>query len=115
MANTGAPHSGGCQFFIMHKPYPSLDPPQGNYTIFGQVVEGQEVVDKIAVVPTGAANKPITPVRITTVTIKRVGPPPAAPSAAKKSTGAPAVKKSVPATKTAPATKTTPPPAAKKQ
>jgi peptidyl-prolyl cis-trans isomerase A (cyclophilin A) len=108
MANTGLPHSGACQFFIMHKPYPSLDPPQGNYTIFGQVVEGQEVVDKIAVVPTGAGNKPLTPVRITSVTIKRVGPPPA-PAAKKAPTGTtPAVKKSAPATKTAPAVKTTP-------
>ena len=105
MANTGVPHSGACQFFIMHKPYPSLDPPQGNYTIFGQVVEGQEVVDKIAVVPTAGANKPLTPVRITSVTIKREGPPPAAPSAAKKSTAAPAAKKST----TAPAVKKAPP------
>jgi cyclophilin family peptidyl-prolyl cis-trans isomerase len=116
MANTGAPNSGGCQFFIMHKPYPSLDPPQGNYTVFGQVVEGQEVVDKIAVVPTSAANKPLTPVRLISVTIKREGAPPA--PAAKKTTPAtkapgtaPAVKKAAPATKTSPAA----PPAPKKQ
>jgi peptidyl-prolyl cis-trans isomerase A (cyclophilin A) len=113
MANTGSPHSGGCQFFIMHKPYPSLDPPQGNYTIFGQVVEGQEVVDKIAVVPT-RSEKPLTPVRMVSVTIKREGPPPAAPAAKKAAPAgtapatAPAVKKAAPATKTAPATPATP-------
>src|SRR5262252_876728 len=42
MANRSAPNTGGCQFFITEVPYPSLDPPTGNYTIFGQVVEGQD-------------------------------------------------------------------------
>lgn len=118
MANVGAPHTGACQFFITQVAYPSLDPPQGNYTIFGQVVEGQEVVDKIAVVPTGAANKPLTPVRLNSVTVKREGPPPAAAPAVKKAapagtTPAPGVKKAAP-TGTAPATKA-PPAAPKKQ
>jgi cyclophilin family peptidyl-prolyl cis-trans isomerase len=93
MANLGSPHTGACQFFITQVPYPSLDPPNGLYTIFGQVVEGQDVVDKIANVPTGADNKPVTPVRIVSVTIKREGPPPA--PAARKT--APAVKKAAPA------------------
>ena len=102
MANLGSPHTGACQFFITQKAYPSLDPPNGLYTIFGQVVEGQDVVDKIAVVPTDANNKPRTPVRLISVTIKREGPPPApaksAVTPAKKS-AAPgtAAKKSVPA------------------
>jgi cyclophilin family peptidyl-prolyl cis-trans isomerase len=86
--------TGSCQFFITDKAYPSLT---GEYTIFGQVVEGQEVVGKIARVPTGAQNRPRTPVKILTATIKRYGPPPAAPAAA------PAKKSAAPAAKKAPA------------
>jgi peptidyl-prolyl cis-trans isomerase A (cyclophilin A) len=97
MANVGSPHTGACQFFITRYPYPSLDPPTGNYTIFGQVVEGQEVVDKIAVVPTGANDKPLSPVRILSVTIKREGPAPA-PTMKK---AAPAPAKQAPATSVA--------------
>ncbi|MBS1859318.1 MAG: peptidylprolyl isomerase [Acidobacteria bacterium] len=97
MANLGSPHTGACQFFITQVPYPSLDPPNGLYTIFGQVVEGQDVVDKIANVPTGANNKPVTPVRIVSVTVKREGP---APAPAVRKT-APAVKKAAPAVKQA--------------
>ena len=48
MANIGRPNTGGCQFFITEAPYPSLDPPSGRYTIFGQVVDGQDLVAKIA-------------------------------------------------------------------
>jgi peptidyl-prolyl cis-trans isomerase A (cyclophilin A) len=77
MANLGTPNSGGCQFFITEVPYPSLDPPSGRYTIFGQVVEGQELVGKIARVPRDKDDKPRTAVRLISVTIKRVGPPPA--------------------------------------
>jgi len=112
MANIGSPHTGACQFFITQVPYPSLDPPAGNYTIFGQVVEGQDVVDKIEAVPTGANNKPVTPVRLLSVTIKREGPPPAAPAAAPKKappTGTPATttpkKAATPATPAPAATK----------
>jgi peptidyl-prolyl cis-trans isomerase A (cyclophilin A) len=88
MANTGEPNSGACQFFITQAPYPSLDPPTGKYTIFGQVVEGQDVVDKIDAVPTGPGNKPLSPVRLLSVTIKREGPAPTAAPAAKKATPA---------------------------
>ncbi len=93
MANTGSPHTGGCQFFITEVAYPSLN---GGYTLFGQVVDGQEVVAKITHVPRGANDKPTTPVKLISVTIKREGPPPA--PAAKKSTtpaktAAPAPKK----------------------
>src|SRR5215469_7366805 len=45
MANTGAPNSGACQFFITDAPYPAGN---GKYTIFGQVVDGQKVIGKIA-------------------------------------------------------------------
>lgn len=97
MANLGTPHSGACQFFITEKAYPSLDPPDGTYSIFGQVVEGQDVVHKIATVPTGANNKPTTPVRLISVTIKRFGPPPAPAPAKKATTPGTAVKKAAPA------------------
>jgi peptidyl-prolyl cis-trans isomerase A (cyclophilin A) len=80
MANIGEPNTGGCQFFITELPYPSLDPAPGNsgYTIFGQVVDGQDIVNKIAHVPTGPNDKPRMPVRLIGVTIKRVGPEPVA-------------------------------------
>ena len=83
MANIGEPNTGGCQFFITEAAYPSLDPAPGNsgYTIFGQVVDGQDVVNKIGHVPTGANDKPRMPVRLISVTIKRVGPEPAPPPA----------------------------------
>jgi peptidyl-prolyl cis-trans isomerase A (cyclophilin A) len=75
MANIGQKNTGGCQFFITEVPYPSLN---NGYTIFGQVVEGQGLVPKIANVPRDASDKPRTPVTITRVVIEREGPPPAA-------------------------------------
>src|SRR6516162_7723401 len=83
MANIGRPNTGGCQFFITEAPYPSLDPPSGRYTIFGQVLDGQDLVSKIARVPRDTNDKPRTSVRLLSVTIKRVGPEPAG-AAAKK-------------------------------
>lgn len=80
MANVGRPHTGGCQFFITEVPTPHLN---GLHTIFGQVVEGQDVVTKIAHLPL-SGEKPVTTVRITSVVIKREGPPPAPPAATKK-------------------------------
>ena len=84
MANTGRPNSGGCQFFITEVPTPFLDPPNGTYSIFGQVVDGQDLVGKIARVPRDASDKPRTPVRLVSVTIKRVGPEPSGKAAPKK-------------------------------
>jgi cyclophilin family peptidyl-prolyl cis-trans isomerase len=94
LARLPSPNTGSCQFFITEVPYPSLD---GQYTVFGQVVQGQEIVAKISGVPRDANDKPRTPVMLTSVTIKRVGPAPAA-------TGAPATKKSAAPAKTTTAT-----------
>jgi len=69
MANSG-PNTNGCQFFITVAPTPWLT---GNHTIFGEVVEGQEIADKISKVPTAAQDKPKTPVVLESVTIERVG------------------------------------------
>ena len=54
-ARSSDPNSATSQFFIMHGDSPSLD---GQYSIYGQVLKGQEVVDKIATTPTGANDRP---------------------------------------------------------
>ncbi len=61
MARTMDPNSAGSQFFIMHEDAPHLD---GQYAAFGKVVEGLDVVDEIANVRTGFADRPLRPVVI---------------------------------------------------
>jgi peptidyl-prolyl cis-trans isomerase A (cyclophilin A) len=107
MANAG-PGTGSCQFFITE----SVERTKhltGRHTIFGEVSENFGLVGRIARVPTGPNNKPLTPVVIQKVTFERVGPVPpggivlpaaapakkAAPGAAKKA--APAAKQTAPA------------------
>ncbi|HUN83295.1 MAG TPA: peptidylprolyl isomerase [Terracidiphilus sp.] len=68
MANSG-PNTNGCQFFITVAPTPWLT---GNHTIFGEVVEGQDIADKISKVPRGGQDKPKSPVVLESVTIDRV-------------------------------------------
>lgn len=72
MANSGGDNSGGCQFFLTMGPMRSWD---GKYTIFGNVVDGMEVVEKINHAP-AHGELPVHPVTLIGVTIKRVGPEP---------------------------------------
>lgn len=88
MANAG-PGTGSCQFFITEVPAPHLT---GKHTIFGTVVEGQELVNAIARVPRDPRDKPNAPVKIARVTIDRYGPNPNAPKPAAK----PAAKSAAP-------------------
>jgi len=71
MANIGAPNTGACQFFITTDPYPAGN---GHYTIFGQVVEGQHLVEKIANVLRDDNDKPRIPTHLINVTFKRIVP-----------------------------------------
>jgi peptidyl-prolyl cis-trans isomerase B (cyclophilin B) len=67
MANKGQPESGSSQFFIMHQDRPLAQLP-ANYTIFARVVEGINVVDKIATAPV-AGERPVRPVKMVKVTV----------------------------------------------
>ncbi|MDF2700857.1 MAG: ppiD [Haloplasmataceae bacterium] len=69
MARSSNPDSAGSQFFIMHQDSPHLN---GNYSAFGKVIEGIDVVDEIANVPVNADDKPISTQVIKTVTVTSV-------------------------------------------
>jgi cyclophilin family peptidyl-prolyl cis-trans isomerase len=68
VANTGQPDSGACQFFITEEAMPTWN---NHYTIFGQVVAGQDVVNRINHKPV-REEKPVEPVILKSVTIERV-------------------------------------------
>jgi len=67
MARAMDPDSAGSQFFIMHENAPHLD---GSYAAFGKVIEGIEIVDKIASVRTDYNDKPLEPQIIEVMTVQ---------------------------------------------
>ena len=104
LARAAGPHTGNAQFYINLVDNPELDPlpTRWGYAVFGQVVEGMDVVDRIGVVPTGAfgplkSDAPLKPVIIQSVQLitppglspPAPGAPPAAPQPATPPTGAP--------------------------
>ena len=70
MARSMMPDSAGSQFFIMHKNAPHLD---GSYAAFGKIIEGMDVVNKIAETPTDYSDRPLEDQKIATVTVETFG------------------------------------------
>ncbi|MBR1391489.1 MAG: peptidylprolyl isomerase [Lachnospiraceae bacterium] len=70
MARTMAPDSAGSQFFVMHKNAPHLD---GAYAAFGKIIEGMDVVNKIAEVKTDFSDRPLADQRMAKVTVETFG------------------------------------------
>ena len=70
MARSMMPNSAGSQFFIMHQNSPHLD---GQYAAFGKVIEGLDVVDKIAQVGTDWSDRPMVPQIIESMTLETFG------------------------------------------
>lgn len=70
MARSMMPNSAGSQFFIMHKDAPHLD---GAYAAFGKIIEGMDVVNKIAEVATDYNDRPMEDQRMKTVTVETFG------------------------------------------
>lgn len=66
MARAQDPNSGRSQFFIMHRDNPGLN---GKYSVFGEVVEGMDVVDAIAAVKTNRSDRPLQDVVINSVRV----------------------------------------------
>ena len=70
MARAMAPNSAGSQFFLMHEDAPHLD---GDYAAFGKVIEGLEVIDRIASVKTDYNDRPLEPQVMKKVTVETFG------------------------------------------
>ena len=73
MANTGAPRSGSCQFFVntVHNAYLDwFSPGASKHPVFGKVIEGMDVVHKIEKTPTDGEDRPRTPVQMVRVTVQ---------------------------------------------
>ena len=72
MARSMMPNSAGSQFFIMHANAPHLD---GDYAGFGKVIEGMDVVDRIAQTPTGFQDRPVQEQKIKSAKVDTFGEP----------------------------------------
>jgi cyclophilin family peptidyl-prolyl cis-trans isomerase len=75
MANTGAPNSGSCQFFIntVHNEYLDwFSAGRSKHPVFGKVTTGMDVVKAIETTPTAAGDRPKTPVKMNRVTIQGI-------------------------------------------
>ena len=70
MARSMFPDSAGSQFFIMHKKSPHLD---GDYAAFGKVIEGMDIVDKIAETETDYSDRPLTEQKMKKVSVETFG------------------------------------------
>ena len=70
MARSQSPNSAGSQFFIMHQDAKHLD---GQYAAFGKVTSGMDVVDAIAKVRTGMADRPVEEQKIASITVDTKG------------------------------------------
>jgi peptidyl-prolyl cis-trans isomerase A (cyclophilin A) len=104
LARAAGAHTGNAQFYVNLVDNPELDPlpTRWGYTVFGQIVDGMDVIDRIGVVPTGAfgpfkADSPVKPVIIQSVTVitppglttPPASTPPATPPSATPPAGAP--------------------------
>jgi cyclophilin family peptidyl-prolyl cis-trans isomerase len=104
LARAAGAHTGNAQFYLNLVDNPELDPlpTRWGYAVFGQVVEGMDVVDRIGVVPTGTfgpfkADAPVKPVIIQSITVitppglttPPASTPPAAPPSGAPSSGTP--------------------------
>lgn len=72
MANTGRPNSGGSQFFIntVHNPYLDwFSPGPSKHPVFGRVTDGMDVVEAIGTTATDDRDRPLTPVKMESITI----------------------------------------------
>ncbi|MBI5364517.1 MAG: peptidylprolyl isomerase [Planctomycetes bacterium] len=70
MARSANPDSASCQFFVMHATSPHLD---GQYSAFGKLTSGLDVIEKIVNTPRGGQDKPNTPQTIVKATVIKVG------------------------------------------
>ena len=70
MARTNMPNSASSQFFIMHKAAPHLD---GSYAAFGKIIEGMDIVNKIAETDTDYSDRPLDEQKMKKVTVDTMG------------------------------------------
>lgn len=70
MARAMSPDSAGSQFFLMHKNSPHLD---GAYAAFGKVIQGMDIVNKIAEVQTDRSDRPLQEQKIASMTVETFG------------------------------------------